>query len=154
MPLFPVPVPGQPHITEISATSTSISLSWSVPSDSVVASYEVMWQSLSRGGGITTETEDSDDDGSGTSGSTESDPMGMSGDEESGTSGSITDTSYTIENLTKCTSYIITVTVTNAADSIVSDPIRITTCKLKGKGVYYDIVTLVYIWLHSFNSER
>ena len=32
----------------VSITTTSISLSWSVPSDSVVTSYEVMWQKLER----------------------------------------------------------------------------------------------------------
>ena len=73
-------------------------------------------------------TED-DDDSSGTSGSTGGDPTGISGEKKSGTSGSITDTSYTIE-LRNNTSYIITVTVTNVAGSIVSHPIRITTGKL------------------------
>ena len=106
----------------ISITTTSISLSWSVPSDSEVISYEVMWRALSSDGdsNSTTETEDNDDDndGSGT---------GMSGDEESGTSGNITDTSYTIENLMKSTSYIITVTVTSVAGSTDSHPIGITT---------------------------
>ena len=38
-------VPGQPTINmNPTATATSISLSWSVPSGSVVTSYEVMWQ--------------------------------------------------------------------------------------------------------------
>ena len=96
-------------------------------------SYEVKWQEISS-----TTAADEDDGGSETSESVGGDLTRMSGDdnEESGTSGSITDTSYTIEKLTKCTSYVITVTATNAAGSIVSDPIRITTCKLKGKGVY------------------
>ena len=40
----PVPVPGHPSVNVTSITSTSISLSWSVPSGSVVDSYEVMWQ--------------------------------------------------------------------------------------------------------------
>ena len=89
-----------------------------------------MWQALVTDNGInsTTETEDNDDDRSGgTSGSAGGDPTGMWGDEESGTSGSITDTSYTIENLTNGTSYIITVTVTNVAGSTASHPIGITT---------------------------
>ena len=38
------PGPGQPSVNVTSITSTSISLSWSVPSGSVVTSYEVMWQ--------------------------------------------------------------------------------------------------------------
>ena len=33
-----------PSVTVVSTTSTSIILSWSVPSGSVVTSYEVMWQ--------------------------------------------------------------------------------------------------------------
>ena len=36
-------VPGQPIISVDNTTTTSISFSWSVPSDSVVESYEVMW---------------------------------------------------------------------------------------------------------------
>ena len=95
----PVPVLGQSSITVTSTTSTSISLSWSVPSGSVVTSYEVMWQALSSG----------DDDGG------------------SGTSGSITSTSYTIQELGSNTVYSVTVTVTNAAGgSTVSQPIIIT----------------------------
>ena len=40
-----VPLPGQPSITTVgSTTATTISLSWSVPSGSVVDSYEVMWE--------------------------------------------------------------------------------------------------------------
>ena len=37
-------VPGQPSVTVDSTTATTISLSWSVPSGSVVTSYVVMWQ--------------------------------------------------------------------------------------------------------------
>ena len=123
-----VPVPGQPHIIAISSTAASISLSWA-STGSVVDSYEVKWRKI---GSTTADEEDND----GTSGSTGGDSTGMPGDEESGTSGSITDTSYTIKELTKCTSYVITVTVTNAAGSTVSHPIRITTCKLNGKGIH------------------
>jgi hypothetical protein len=68
-----------------------------------------------------------DDDGSGTTGSTGGGPTTVSGDGESGTSGSITDTSYTIEELKNSTNYVITVTVANIAGSTVSHPIRITT---------------------------
>ena len=82
-------------VTSIAATS--ISLSWSVPSDSVVTSYEVMWR----------ETD---------SGSTEM------------TSGSLTDTSYTIEQLDSTTIYTVTVTATNQAGiSTDSLPIIIST---------------------------
>ena len=42
--LPPVLFPGQPSIREVSTTATTISLSWSVPSGSVVTSSEVMWQ--------------------------------------------------------------------------------------------------------------
>ena len=92
----PVPAPGQPSVNVTSITATSISLSWSVPSGSVVTSFEVMWQALS-----------SDDDGG------------------SGTSGSITSTSYTIPELESNTVYIVTVTATNAAGSTISHPIII-----------------------------
>ena len=39
-----IPVPGQPSVAVDSTTPTTISLSWSVPSGSVVTSYVVMWQ--------------------------------------------------------------------------------------------------------------
>ena len=97
----PVPVPGQPSVNVTSITSTSISLSWSVPSSSVVTRYEVMWQALSSG-------DQANDDGG------------------SGTSGSITSTSYTIQELESNTVYSVTVTVTNVAGSTVSQPIIIT----------------------------
>ena len=86
-----VAVPGQPSIIDISTTSTSISLSWSVPSGSVVTSYEVMWQ-------IDTSVECSDED----EGST-----------------TITDgsTSYEIMGLEEDSSYSLTVTAVNAAGS-------------------------------------
>ena len=96
-----VPAPGQPSIIVTSITSTSISLSWSVPSGSVVTSYEVMWRALSRG-------DEANDDGG------------------SGTSGSITSTSYTIQELESNTIYSVSVTVTNIAGTTVSQPINIT----------------------------
>ena len=89
-------VPGQPSVSVTSITATSVSLSWSVPSDSVVTSYEVMWR----------ETD---------SGATEM------------TSGSLTDTSYTIEQLDSTTTYTITVTATNQAGNTSSLPIIIST---------------------------
>ena len=95
-----VSVPGQPTVSVTSITSTSISLSWSVPSGSVVTSYEVMWRALSSG-------DEANDDGG------------------SETSGSITSTSYTIQELESNTVYSVTVTVTNAAGSTVSQPIII-----------------------------
>ena len=113
----PVPVPGQPHITAISATATSISLSWA-STGSVVTSYEVMWQALSSN----TDT-----------------ILGTDSDEESGTSGTITDTSYTIEELESTTIYNVTVTVTNAAGSSESHPIRITTGKTQVMCIYSEI---------------
>ena len=87
-----VPAPGQPSVSVTAATATSISLSWSVPSGSVVTSSEVMWREASSG---TSE----------------------------GTSGSLTDTSYTIDQLESNTIYTITVTVSNTAGSTDSHPI-------------------------------
>ena len=90
--LFLLPtVPGQPSVNVTS--TTSISLSWSVPSGSVVDSYEVMWTSE--------ECPDDVDEGSAT----------------------ITDgsTSYTIESLREGSSYTITVTATNSAGTTPSD---------------------------------
>ena len=124
MALCPVSTPGQPFVTVISATSTSISLSWSVPSDSVVDNYVVTWQEISSN------AISGDSDYSETNGSAGGDPITMA-DGDSGTSGSITDTSYTMEGLKSSTNYIITVTVTNAAGSRVSYPIRITTGKIQ-----------------------
>ena len=84
-------VPGQPSVNVTSITATSISLSWSVPSGSVVTSYEVMWTS-----------EECDvDEGSATI--TDS------------------STSYTIESLREGSSYTITVTATNSAGTVPSD---------------------------------
>ena len=105
----------------------------------MVDSYEVTWQSLIS------------DDGSGTSGNTGGDPTVVTddGDEESGTSGSITDTSYTIEDLKDNTTYIIIVTATNPAGNIDSHHIKITTGKI--------FKALCIVWCchncssHSFN---
>ena len=92
-----VPAPGQPSVSAVtSITATSISLSWSVPSGSVVTSSEVMWREASSG---TSE----------------------------GTSGSLTDTSYTIDQLESNTDYNVTVTVSNTAGSTDSQPIIIST---------------------------
>ena len=101
----PVSFPGQPRVSIVSITATSISLSWNVPSNSVVTSYEVMWRALIS----STDTAVTDSD------------------KESGTSGSITDTSYTIEELESATIYNVTVTVINVAGSTDSHPIIIST---------------------------
>ena len=95
--VYIVPAPGQPSVSAVtSITATSISLSWSVPSGSVVTSSEVMWREASSG---TSE----------------------------GTSGSLTGTSYTIDQLESTTDYTITVTVSNTAGSTDSQPIIIST---------------------------
>ena len=87
----------EPSISVVSITATSISLSWSIPSGSVVDSYEVTWQELSSDGGAIF------------------------------TSGSITDSSYTIEALQSTTIYNITVTATSIFDNAHSHPIIIST---------------------------
>ena len=83
--------PGIPRISIDNTTATSVSLSWSVPSGSVVDSYEVMWQRDTSG-----ECPDEDED-----------------------SISLTDgsTSYDIMGLEEDSSYSITVTASNAAGS-------------------------------------
>ena len=80
-----------------STAATSITLSWSVPSGSVVDSYEVMWQR---------------------------DTSGECSDEDEGST-TITDgsTSYDIMGLEEDSSYSITVTATNSAGSAVSDAV-------------------------------
>ena len=99
MYIYPL-VPGQPTVRVSSISSTSISLSWNVPNGSVVTSYEVMWQALSSG-------DEANDDGG------------------SGTIGSITSTSYTIQELESLTIYSVTVTVINDIGITVSQPIII-----------------------------
>ena len=101
-----VPRPDKPSVSVISTTATSISLSWT-SAGSVVDSSVVMWQVFINRGGSTTKAD---------------------GDEESsGTSGSITSTSYTIQELESGTNYSITVTVINAAGSNISEPITVST---------------------------
>ena len=88
---------GKLSVIVSSTTATTISLSWSVPSGSVVDSYEVMW---------------------------ERDTSGECPDEYEG-SATITDgsTSYTITGLEEDSNYTITVTATNPAGSAASDPV-------------------------------
>ena len=85
-------VPGQLTITVASTVPTSITLSGSVPSGSVVTSYQVVWQRETSIGCPDVEDEDSD---------------------------TVTDeyTGYTINGLEEDSSYIITVTVFNDAGS-------------------------------------
>ena len=102
-----VPLPTEPNVTVTTITATSISLSWSVPTDQMVTSSDVMWQVFSP--------------------STEVD--------SNVTSGRITVTSYihTIKGLKSSTNYAITVTVTNIVGSSTSSPMIITT---EGKYTY------------------
>ena len=125
-----VAVPGQPSIRVTSITPTSISLSWSVPSGTVVTSYEVMWRGLSSGD----EANDHDDGAS-------------------GTSGSITSTSYTIQELESNTIYNITVTVTNAAGSAISQPIITSTMIVSTNTLYMPLLLLHLLYIFSFNSH-
>ena len=91
--LFLCLVPGQPSITTVNPSTSSISLSWSVPDGSVVTSYEVMWTSGECGGVLSNSTT---------------------------ITGSYT--SHTISSLRGDTTYTIRVTVTNPAGSNTSNP--------------------------------
>ena len=92
-----VSVPGMPTAVVSSTTATTISLSWSVPSGSVVDSYVVEWER----------------------GSSENCPY-----EDAGNA-TITDgsTSYSIAGLEEDSSYTITVTATNVFGNVVSDAV-------------------------------
>ena len=90
-------VPGQPILTVDDTSATFISLSWSVPGDSVVDSYEVMWTS-------------------------DECPDNIHND-----STTITDTSYTIHSLRGGTSYSITVSATNSGGTANSDSVVVET---------------------------
>ena len=114
--LFPsVPLPVEPIVSLGTITATSISLSWSVPRDQMVTTSEVMWQTSSNGG-----------------------PTARA--ESEGTSSIITDTSYTIVDLESSTTYIITVTVTNAAGSTTSSPLMVTTGECEHTVYYVNVL--------------
>ena len=91
------PVPSTPSVTVNSTTATTISLSWSVPSGSLVDTYEVMWE---------TDT-------------TEECPR-REIRIKTITGGS---NSYKMTDLFEDRSYTITVKATNATGSSVSDPV-------------------------------
>ena len=97
-----VPRPVGPTVSVDIITVTSISLSWSVPTDQMVTSSEVMWRTSSNGGSNTRV-------------------------ESEGTSGTITATNYTIGELEASTIYNITVSVTNVVGSTDSQPIIVST---------------------------
>ena len=82
-------VPGQPTVSLVSAAATTISLSWSVPSGSVVTGYLIEWQRNTS--------------------------IGCSDEDQDNTT--ITDTSYTISGLEEDSRYTITVTASNTAGS-------------------------------------
>ena len=121
-------VPGQPSVSVTSTTATTISLSWSVPSGSVVTGYEVMWQRDTSG-----DCPDADED-----------------------SMSITDGStITLMGRQEDTSYSITITATNAAGSSeVSDTVTAVTGEA---GCYFlslstDFTGYIYWFCLSFSS--
>ena len=91
-PIFLYLVPGRPSITAINPSTSSISLSWSVPSGSVT-SYIVTWVS-------------------------EECPDGVLSDNDTITDSS---TSHTITGLRGSTTYTIRVAATNAAGTNPSD---------------------------------
>ena len=120
---LPVGAPGQPSISGVtSITATSISFYWSVSGDSVVTNSVVTWQVFNSDGGS-----------------------------RSGTSGNITSTSYTLQELESSMNYSITVTVTNAAGSTVSHPIIITTGKEESMYVVKFHITLGIV--HIFERQ-
>ena len=86
---MPFAVPGQPTVSLISTTATTISFSWTVPSGSVVTEYLIEWQ---RDTSVGCSDKDQDSD-------------------------TITDTSYTINGLEEDSRYTITVTASNTAGS-------------------------------------
>ena len=94
---IPAPGPGQPTVSVVSTTATSIILSWSVPSGSVVTSFEVMWQRDTS--------------------------VGCSDEDEGSTTITDGSTSYEIMGLEEDSSYRITVTAVNSFASIVSDTV-------------------------------
>ena len=88
----PAAVPGEPSVSSDSTTATSISLSWSVPSGSVVDEYLIQWER----------------DTSGACPGEDTDSTTISG-------GSAT--SHTIPGLEEDSTYTITVTASNGAGS-------------------------------------
>ena len=111
-------VPDQPKVSVDNITNSSISISWSVPSDSVVTSYEVVWTS-NKCPTDESSASGSGDEASGSGGSAAYD-AGSGVDEGSG---NITDTSYTIEGLREGTTYNIAVAATNSAGTSSSDTV-------------------------------
>ena len=99
----PVPGPGMPSVSVVTTTATSITLSWSVPSGSMVTSYEVMWQ-RDTSVGCSNEDEDS----------------------RTINTNSIS-TAYTISGLEEDSLYRITVIAVNSIASIVSETVTAVT---------------------------
>ena len=92
-----------PSVTVVTTTATIITLSWSVPSGSVVSSYEVMWQRDTSVGCS------DEDEGSRTINT------------------NVTSTTYSISRLEEDSLYRITVTAVNSFASIVSDTVTVMT---------------------------
>ena len=93
--------PDKPSVYVTSIEATSITLFWSVSSDSVVTSSEVMWQMISNGGNVN------------------------SGKRM--TSGRLTSDNYTIESLKSSTMYNITITLSNSVGNTNSQSVLIST---------------------------
>ena len=93
-------VPGSPNVSVDNILNSSISLSWSIPSDSVVTSYEVEWRSEDC-------PEDVDEDNDTTN-----------------------DTSYTIDDLRAGTAYNITVSASNSVGMATADKVAAETDEL------------------------
>ena len=97
-------------------TSDSITLSWSV--DKYVTSSVVEWQETGSDGGVATKANDNE-----------------------GTSGRITDNTYTIGGLKSDTEYTITVTVVNPLGNMTSQLITFT----NEKGNEYTVILCLCI---------
>ena len=113
-----------PSVSVVTTTATSISLSWSVPSGSMVTSYEVMWQ-RDTSVGCSYEDEDS----------------------RTINTNSIS-TGYVISGLEEDSLYRITVTAVNSFGSIASNPVTAMTEEAGERDIA--IISTGYVLLYMY----